>query len=84
MAAGYRTPGHPAHGQTPTPPGDSTDRRQSWLLTRRGAPVARPVPYRDTVAGFRPARRPPVFSVNELVHSSVSSDEILADLREER
>lgn len=57
---------------------------QEFTVTRRGSPVARLVPYRDTATGYRPARRPPVFSVAELVHSSVSSEEILADLREER
>ncbi len=57
---------------------------QEFTVTRRGAPVARLVPYRDTAAGFRPARRPAVFAVTELVHSAVSSDEILAELRDER
>lgn len=57
---------------------------QEFTVTRRGAPVARLVPYRDTAVGCRRARRPAVFSVTELVQSTVSSDEILADLRDER
>jgi prevent-host-death family protein len=57
---------------------------QSFTVTRRGTPVARIVPYGSDAARSRPARRPAIFSFAELVRASSSSEEILAELRDER
>lgn len=64
---------------------------REFTVTRRGAPVARIVPLGESGAEkprgglrSRPARRPPVFSVEELVVAGVSSEQILDELRGER
>lgn len=56
---------------------------QEFTVTRRGTPVARIVPL-EAEHGRRPARRPAVFSTDDLVRSEVASEEILVDLRDER
>ncbi|MFT4188331.1 MAG: type II toxin-antitoxin system prevent-host-death family antitoxin [Aeromicrobium sp.] len=57
----------------------------SFTITRHGTPVARIVPYEpESLPALRPARQPAVFSVDDLVASDISSEEILADLRDER
>lgn len=62
-----------------------------FVVTRRGVPTARIVPLGATdepdSAGAlprRPARRPAVFPLEELVSSPVSTAQILEDLRAER
>jgi prevent-host-death family protein len=60
------------------------DAGQQFTVTRRGTPVARLIPCAEADSGFRPARQPAVFSVGELVRSDVPSEDILADLRDER
>jgi prevent-host-death family protein len=57
---------------------------EEFTVTRRGTPVARIVPFPGTAPGFRPARRPPMFSPDDLVKSRVQSEELLAELRGER
>lgn len=64
---------------------------QEFVVTRRGVPTARIVPLGATnepdSAGAlpcRPARRPAVFSLEELVSSPVPTAQILEDLRAER
>lgn len=54
------------------------------IVTRRGTPVAQLVPYRDRTSRMRPARRRPVFSAADLVHSDTTSEDVLAELRDER
>lgn len=56
---------------------------QEFTVTRRGTPVARIVPL-PAERGRRPARRPAVFSTRDLVRSEISSEQIVADLRDER
>lgn len=60
-----------------------------FTVTRRGTPVARIVPLTQSSQGsgpsrVRPARRSALFLVDDLVTSTVNSEQILADLRDER
>lgn len=55
-----------------------------FTITSRGRPVARLVPVDQGVSGRRPARRPPVFSADELVRVGVASSDVLDELRSER
>jgi prevent-host-death family protein len=55
-----------------------------FTITRHGTPVARLVPLDPEPDGCRPARREPRFSVADLVSSTVSSEQLLADLRGDR
>ncbi|AXE39823.1 type II toxin-antitoxin system Phd/YefM family antitoxin [Acidipropionibacterium virtanenii] len=59
---------------------------QEFIITRRGVPTARIAPLRQTDEPLphRPARRPAVFSTDELVSSPVPTGKILDELREER
>ncbi len=59
---------------------------ETYVVTRRGVPVARIVPYTEP-GGLRierPARRPARFTEQELVESTESISDILDDLRGER
>lgn len=56
----------------------------SFVVTRRGTPVARIVPLADAPLGYRPARRPPRFTQADLLSADTSSAEVLDDLRAER
>lgn len=56
---------------------------QRFTVTRRGAPVAQIVPIEETNTRFRPARKPAVFDVTELVRSSISSEDVIAELRDD-
>lgn len=60
---------------------------ETYTVTRRGVPIARIVPYNADQSGLRidrPATRPARFSMSDLVRSEISSEEILADLRDDR
>ena len=60
---------------------------ETFVVTRRGVPVARIVPYTDGSPGLpigRPARSRAPLSEIPRVTSSVTSEEILADLRDDR
>lgn len=55
---------------------------EEFTVTRRGTPVARVVPY-NSVTGRRPALKPATFAVTDLVRSTLSSEQVLDDLRGE-
>ena len=55
----------------------------SYVVTRRGVPVAVIGPLRDTDLASRPARKRHRLSDLKRVPSSISSEEVLADLRGE-
>lgn len=59
---------------------------ETYVVTRRGVPIARIEQYRedDGLPLSRPATQPPRFSLDDMVVSSISSEEILADLRDNR
>lgn len=59
---------------------------QEFIITRRGVPVARiaPLHQTDDPLPHRPARRPAVFSADELVSSPEPTGRILDELRADR
>jgi prevent-host-death family protein len=60
---------------------------ETFIVTRRGVPVAQIVPYGGTESGLRidrPARSRAPLSEITRVTSSVTSEEILADLKDDR
>lgn len=60
---------------------------ETFVVTRRGVPVARIVPYSGTESGLRidrPARKRTRFSDRDLVESTETIAEILDDLRGDR
>lgn len=59
---------------------------ETYTVTRRGVPIAMIVPYSEE-SGLplgRPATRQPRFSLADMVVSTITSEEILADLRDDR
>ncbi len=56
----------------------------TMVVTRRGTPVARITPLDQPAPGHRPARLPAEFSLADLLEPDVSSEELLADLRDDR
>ncbi|MDR2373227.1 MAG: type II toxin-antitoxin system prevent-host-death family antitoxin [Bifidobacteriaceae bacterium] len=60
------------------------ERGGEFIITRRGAPVARLSPLGAQPGGRRPARRAAVFSPADLITPRVSSEQILAELRADR
>lgn len=60
---------------------------ESFIVTRRGVPVAQLGPVAaasEPLRVARPATRPPVFSEAERVTSGVSTQQVLDELRAER
>ncbi len=57
---------------------------QTFVVTRRGTPVARIVPLTEASLAYRPARRPPRFSTADLVPIDTTTEELLDELRAER
>lgn len=68
---------------------DLVEAGEVFVVTRNGKPVAQlgPLPERDGAPGLplaRPARRRVVYADWPRVKSSLTSEEILADLRDDR
>lgn len=57
---------------------------QTFVVTRRGSPVARIVPLSEGPLAHRSARRPPRFSVADLVPIDTPTADLLDELRAER
>lgn len=64
---------------------------REFIITRRGVPTARIVPLVESGGPqgggallHRPARRPALFSADELVSSPIPTSRVLDELREDR
>lgn len=64
----------------------AVEQGESYIVTRRGVPVARLGPVDDDAdrRPSRPAKRRPVFSALTRINSTVPTSEILDDLRGDR
>ncbi len=57
---------------------------ETFVVTRRGTPVARIMPLTEGHLAYRPARRPARFSTQDLVSIDTTTEELLDELRAER